>query len=125
MLAGECDAVAYGAWFDTALGRRVWADETRVVLDLLGGVAGRRVLDAGCGDGRLGAALACAGARVVGVDLDSGMLRMARARRTGGMTRLDLLQADIERLPLAAEAVDLVVAVTTLCFVGDPRAATR
>jgi SAM-dependent methyltransferase len=52
------DPASYGAWFDTALGRRVWKDEQRAVAEHLGLVKGRRVLDAGCGDGRLAAVLA-------------------------------------------------------------------
>jgi len=122
---GTLDPGAYAAWFDTALGQRVWADEMAVLLDLVGDVAGRRVVDAGCGDGRLAAVLAGGGARVVGVDLDPDMLRAAQSRRAAGDGRLHLIRADIERLPLASESADVVVAVTTLCRVADPVAAVR
>lgn len=46
----------------------------------VGASRGRRVLDIGCGTG--GAALACAtrGADVVGIDLDAGMLEVARGK---------------------------------------------
>ena len=119
------DPAAYGAWFESALGRRVWADEERVILDLLGEIGGSRVLDAGCGDGRLAAKLASGGARVVAVDVGLDMLRAARKRHGADYANLSLVQADIERLPLASEMVDLVVTVTTLCFVANPKAVAR
>jgi SAM-dependent methyltransferase len=119
------DPAAYGAWFETPLGRRVWSDEEWAVVDLLGPVAGRRVLDAGCGDGRLAVALAGSDVWVVGVDIDVSMLRAARARAGEGKVRLNLVQADVERLPLASETVDAAVAVTTLCVITDPTAAAR
>jgi len=124
-VAGALDPGAYGAWFDTALGQRVWADELAVVLDLLGDIKGRAVIDAGCGEGRLAAVLAGGGGCVVGVDLDADILRVAQSRRVAGDVRLHLIRADIERLPVATESADVVVAVTTLCFVADPAGAVR
>lgn len=43
-------------------------------------MAGRRVLDAGCGSGPVFAALRDRGARVVGLDASTGMLEVARGR---------------------------------------------
>jgi 2-polyprenyl-3-methyl-5-hydroxy-6-metoxy-1,4-benzoquinol methylase len=44
----------------------------------------RRVLDVGCGDGILSAQVARTGvARVIGLDLDAGVLERARARHVG------------------------------------------
>ncbi|HLB04945.1 MAG TPA: methyltransferase domain-containing protein [Gaiellaceae bacterium] len=63
------------------------ADESwRELLDVLvaeGDLAGRRVLDVGCGTGRLTLALAERGSRAWGVDLSEEMLAEARARVGG------------------------------------------
>jgi protein-L-isoaspartate O-methyltransferase len=49
-----------------------------VLLRMLGEVAGRRVLDAGCGNGYFGRMLARAGARVTGVELRPRIRRRIR-----------------------------------------------
>ncbi len=75
------------------------------------GVSGE-ILDAGCGTGLVGAALAARGARTVdGVDVSRGMLD--RARETRAYRHLDA--ADLTRhLALPADAYDVVVCVGTL-----------
>jgi len=52
------------------------------MLALLGDVAGRRILDAGCGPGLYAAELVARGAEVVGFDASPEMVRLA-ARRVG------------------------------------------
>lgn len=54
--------------------------EADLVEALLREAGGRRVLDAGCGTGRVAVELAARGFDVVGVDLDPGMLGAARAK---------------------------------------------
>jgi predicted TPR repeat methyltransferase len=70
------------------------------------------ILDAGCGTGLVGVALAERGARDIdGVDLSPGML--AKAKETGVYRRL--APADLSRpLPVAADSYDVVVCVGTL-----------
>jgi len=65
---------------------------------LLGEVAGARVLDIGCGNGRNGRWLAERGAEVVGVDLATGLLDRVRPTLPEGMAvhALDVLR---DRLP--------------------------
>jgi SAM-dependent methyltransferase len=82
---GVLDPARYDAWFELPLGRRVWCDERHALRRVLGDVAGRRVLDAGCGTGRLACELAQHGALVAGVDRSAAMLEFARAHsRAGG-----------------------------------------
>lgn len=112
------DADDYDAWFDTPWGRRAFSVEAAAVVRAAGDLTGRRVLDAGCGTGRFSAALLNRCAAVVGVDPDPGMLRLARARTTGGCIR-----AAADHAPFPDGSFDLTLAVTVLEFVADPSAA--
>ena len=66
--------------------------ERPAMLALAGDVAGRRILDAGCGSGPLFAALRDRGAVVTGIDKSTGMLELARRRLGDGA---DLQVADL------------------------------
>jgi ubiquinone/menaquinone biosynthesis C-methylase UbiE len=116
----------YQRWRGTTLGRVTEALEQRCTLDLIGPVEGRRVLDLGCGDGVLTAALAERGARAIGIDVDRAMLDVAAGRGTRGQRRRpQFIEGRIEQLPLRDGTVDAVVAVTVLCLVADRRAAVH
>lgn len=87
------------------------------MLDLAGDVAGRRILDVGCGSGPLSAALRERGADVAGVDTSAAMLALAR-RRLGEDAELHL--ADVgDRLPFADGVFDGVVASLVLHYLED------
>ncbi len=84
---------------------------------LAGDVAGRRILDAGCGSGPLFAALRDRGAIVTGFDKSAGMLELAR-RRLGDDA--DLRMADLGGpLPFPDGRFDDVVASLVLHYLED------
>ncbi|MGY1642796.1 class I SAM-dependent methyltransferase [Geodermatophilus sp. SYSU D00703] len=87
---------------------------------LLGDVAGRRVLEVGCGSAPCSRWLRRAGAEAVALDLSGGMLaRAAELNRSTG-TAVPLVQADVGALPLTSESVDLACsAYGGLPFVAD------
>ena len=60
--------------------------ERPATLALAGDVAGRRILDAGCGSGPLSAALRDRGAIVTGFDKSAGMLKLGAAGRAAACT---------------------------------------
>jgi SAM-dependent methyltransferase len=90
------------------------------LLDLLGEVAGRRVLDAGCGEGYLARVLAARGAQVTGVDLSPRLIALARARDRDG--RIDYRVADLSApLPELEGRFDAVASYLVLNDVADHR----
>jgi SAM-dependent methyltransferase len=77
-----------------------------------GDLAGRRVLDLGCGSGDLTLALVHARAGVTAVDLSAGMLAVARRRCErfcAALPRPAFVAAAAEELPFANDAFDVVV----------------
>ncbi|MEU8359582.1 class I SAM-dependent methyltransferase [Nonomuraea sp. NPDC048882] len=91
--------------------------ERPAMLELAGDVAGRRILDAGCGAGPLFAELRDRGAVVTGVDASAGMLELAR-KRLGADA--DLRVADLAApLPFPDDAFDDVVASLVLHYLRD------
>lgn len=121
----DADADAYQAEHGDFLGDAdfVWCPEgvREAEARLLGEVAGRRVLEVGCGAASCSRWLARQGARPVAFDLSAGMLAQAGAgvARTG--TRVPLVRADAERLPFADGSFDLAAtAFGAVPFVADP-----
>lgn len=89
---------------------RRWQDLAAQGMDLLGEARlvdamlarGSRVLDAGCGQGRLGGHLASVGHDVVGVDVDPVLIAEAERLHPGGRW----LVGDLAELDLPAAGVD-------------------
>jgi SAM-dependent methyltransferase len=87
------------------------------ILSLAGDVAGRRILDAGCGSGPISAALRDRGALVTGFDSSARMLELARQRLGAGA---DLRIADLGGpLPFPDAAFDDVIASLILHYLED------
>lgn len=98
---------------------------TPVLLDMLGEVAGKRILDAGCGEGFLSRLMAGMGARVTGVDLSAKLLEIAN-ERTPAQSTIDYILADLERLDALEDAsFDLIVSSMALQDLPDYQAALR
>jgi SAM-dependent methyltransferase len=90
------------------------------LIDLLGDIADRPVLDAGCGEGYLARALAARGARVTGIDLSPRLIELARARDPDG--RIDYRVADLSQpLPDTAGRFDAAGSYLVLNDVQDYR----
>jgi SAM-dependent methyltransferase len=90
-----------------------------VMLDLAGDVDGKRVLDAGCGEGRFSRMLAERGASVVGFDPTSLLIRAAKQRHGDG----EYLRASAESVPFTDASFDLVVSYLSLIDISAFREA--
>jgi SAM-dependent methyltransferase len=113
----DYDALAegYTAENETSLFNAYY--ERPATLALAGDVAGRRILDAGCGSGPLSAALRDRGAIVSGFDASAGMIEQAR-RRLGDDA--DLRVAELGGpLPYPDGAFDDVIASLVLHYLED------
>ena len=87
---------------------------------LLGNVAGKRVLDLGCGDGQAAVAFALRGATTIAVDSSVRMLDRARTLAERAAVRVEWHQGDVADLAfLRAESIDLVFSAYSLGEVGD------
>lgn len=113
----------HGAFLGNA--RFVWGPEGLDEADagLLGDVAGRRVLEVGCGAAQCGRWLHSRGADVVALDLSAGMLAQARALDLRTDVQLRLVQGDATALPFADATFDLACSsYGAVPFVADSSA---
>jgi ubiquinone/menaquinone biosynthesis C-methylase UbiE len=94
--AGE---IAYEHWHRYAFARRF--------------AAGKRVLDAACGEGYGSALLGSVAASIVGVDIDASAIAHATARYGEG-DRVRFITGSCTELPLPAASVDVVVSFETI-----------
>ena len=93
---------------------------------LLGPVAGRRVLEVGCGAGQCARWLAARGAQVVGFDLSGAQLAHAAAMGQRSGLPVPLVRADAQALPFADASFDLACsAYGAVIFVADSAAVMR
>lgn len=97
-----------------------------VLSRLLGGdLRGRRVLDAGSGNGYLSRMFARQGAHVVGVEPTDRMIAFAREKEAVSGQGIRYVQADLARLPDLGDPFDAVVCSMVLMAIPNWRPAMR
>ncbi len=121
---------------DLSIPLKVW--ERTGITEHLGGIdatvemaglcrvsGGQRVLDVGCGTGYTVCFLARRyGAKVIGIDLNPRILKIAKARvkREHMDNMVELIVADVHRLPFRDGAFDRALAESVLVFCDKPKA---
>jgi 2-polyprenyl-6-hydroxyphenyl methylase/3-demethylubiquinone-9 3-methyltransferase len=89
-------------------------------------VAGRRLVDVGCGGGILAEAMARRGAVVTGIDMGDAPLSVARAHQRESGVAVDYLQSTAEQLVAdKGDCFDIVCCLEMLEHVPDPAAVIR
>jgi len=90
------------------------------------GLAGKRVLDVGCGGGILAEAMARAGAKVTGIDLADKPLKVAMLHKLESGCEVDYRLVSAEALAAEApESFDLVTCMEMLEHVPEPASVVR
>jgi ubiquinone/menaquinone biosynthesis C-methylase UbiE len=103
-------------------GRLIDRREKQAVLDALGPIEDRDVLEIACGTGRFTVMLAERGADIVGLDISSAMLAEARekARAASVADRIEFMRGDAARLPFPDDHFDTVLAMRFFHLADTP-----
>lgn len=103
-------------WYDTWVGTHSMREDPffPAVEALMGEVAGQRICDLACGQGRVARHLADLGAHVVGIDLSAQLLAIARRHEESAPRGIEYVHADARSLD--AEALGLFDGV--VCFLA-------
>jgi 2-polyprenyl-3-methyl-5-hydroxy-6-metoxy-1,4-benzoquinol methylase len=91
---------------------------TPALLRLVGPPEGRRVLDAGCGQGHVSRLLARRGAQVTALDPARVLVEYVAAKEAETPLGVEVLQADLTRIELPPQ-FDAVVASLVFCVIPD------
>ncbi|MBP1987945.1 class I SAM-dependent methyltransferase [Halolamina salifodinae] len=104
-------------------GRLIDRREKQAVLDAIGPVEDRSVLEIACGTGRFTVMLAERGADIVGLDISDAMLAQGRAKahQAGVDDHVEFMRGDAARLPFPDNHFDTVVAMRFFHLAPTPR----
>ncbi|MEM4203091.1 MAG: class I SAM-dependent methyltransferase [Candidatus Methanomethylicaceae archaeon] len=99
-------------------------DAFKYMLERIGSVQGKRILDYGCGSGWLGVYLAKHGAQVEGFDISGKLIEVAtqRAKMNGVEHLCNFRKMPAENLEYPDESFDLVVGISILHHIELPPA---
>lgn len=104
-------ATAYDEYFATIADQAI-----DPILDSVGNVAGRDVIDICCGTGNLAAAVAARGGRVTGVDFAPTMIEIARSKVAG----VDFQVGDAEALQFPGDRFNVALCSFGLWHMAEP-----
>jgi len=97
-----------------------------IIMEVLGDVSGKRILDAGCGDGYLSRKLARLGAVLTGVEFSPAMLAYALEEHSRDNFPVTYYHGDITSMPfLTGGSFDVVVTNNVIQDVADYQAVFR
>lgn len=112
--------------YQTVLTPHILGPFAEALVDFAHVQAGEQVLDVGCGTGaaaRYAATAVGSSGRVVGTDINSGMLNVARALPPIQGTAVEWREANATELPFEADCFDVVLAAQVVQFIPQKTAA--
>lgn len=112
-------AAKYDNWCKTELGNYVDTIEKSLMKDVANPTKGEKALDLGCGTGIYSYWLLEQELTVIGIDISSEMLKVARSK--GNSEKIEFVQGDIQKLPFPDETFDLVISNIVLEFTDNPK----
>jgi len=123
-MAGQLNKVAsapaiYDAWYQSARGSWIGQQEFSSLLKLFTPKEGQNLLDVGCGTGYFSRRFQQSGLQVTGLDPDAAMINFAQTKET----QIKYIEADALALPFTDNSFEYCSAITSLCFVSQPKQA--
>ena len=105
-------------------GRLIDRREKQAVLDAIGPVDGKNVLEVACGTGRFTVMLAERGANITGLDISGPMLQQGRGKASdvGVADHVEFMRGDAARLPFPDDHFDTVLAMRFFHLADTPAA---
>ena len=111
----------YDLWYEKPFGKHAHESELKAILEAMGGLLGKLVLEVGCGTGRFTMPVSETGCQLVAIDSSCEMIRFARRRADSGHHDVDFVIADAEHMPFSPCVFDVAFLVTVLCVAEDTR----
>lgn len=102
--------------------RPEWGVYSDAIMSVIGDICdGESIIEVGCGNGRYTIPLAKRGAYITGVDICREALDFCieKARRQGVSTRINLIVADAENLPLRNDTFDKSICIGVLVHIAN------
>ncbi|MBI3354053.1 MAG: class I SAM-dependent methyltransferase [Nitrospirae bacterium] len=113
-------ASSYDKWYSTPLGSLCDKLEKDAVFSLADVKEGELVLDVSCGTGNYSLELKRRGARVIGLDISSEMLSIAKKKAENEGLNIDFIRADAAMPPFKNNSFDLITSILILEFADKP-----
>jgi ubiquinone/menaquinone biosynthesis C-methylase UbiE len=114
--------------YERVVARHILGPWAPLLVEEAGPAVGERVLDLACGTGvvtRIAAQRVGRDGRVIGVDLNTGMLAVARSLPAPDGSRIEWLEGSAMAIPLPDASVDVVICQQGLQFFLDKALALR
>ena len=108
------EASRYDSWYQTPLGAYVFEKESNLLLEMIGQVNHKNILDIGCATGIHTELVANDTNRVIGIDLSEAMIDEAKKKEK---TNLQFLQMDALQLEFEDNHFDIIFSATMIEFV--------